>query len=127
MTTSLAPAAPAAVRVRAGGVLLLLMTLSALFYYKWGGSLRTLGAVQATGKLSASPGILLDGTLFATTIAYFKKIWPALVYGILVGAAVRAAVPVKWIRQWLGDRGAAPTIRGALAGAPLMLCSCCVT
>jgi uncharacterized protein len=127
MTTVVTQASPTRSRVRAGGALLLLLILSALFYYKWGGSLRTLDAVRATGKLPSSPSILLDGSLFATTLAYFKKIWPALVYGILVGAAVRAALPARWIRQWLGAGGARPTLRGALAGAPLMLCSCCVT
>jgi uncharacterized membrane protein YraQ (UPF0718 family) len=117
----------AAARARAGGVLLLAMIVSALLYYKWGGSLRTLSAVHDTGKLAVSPGMILNGGVFATTLAYFTKIWPALVYGILIGAAVRAAIPASWVRRQLGARGARPTVAGALAGAPLMLCSCCIT
>jgi uncharacterized membrane protein YraQ (UPF0718 family) len=108
-------------------LLLLALVVSALLYYKWGASLRAVATVQASGKLAVSPSLILDGGVLATTLAYFKKIWPALAYGILIGAAVRAAIPGAWIRRWLGGEGARPTVAGALAGAPLMLCSCCIT
>lgn len=114
-------------RASAGGLLLLATIVSALLYYKWGASLRAVSAVHETGKLAISPGAILDGGAIATTLAYFRKIWPALTYGILVGAAVRAAVPASAVRRWFGGRGPAPTLFGALAGAPLMLCSCCIT
>jgi uncharacterized membrane protein YraQ (UPF0718 family) len=123
-----APAtSPTASRVSVGGLLLLGTFVSALFYYKWGASLRVVSGVQATGKLAVAPGAILEGGVVATTLAYFGKIWPALTYGILVGAAVRAAIPARTIRRWLGGRGATPTLAGAIAGAPLMLCSCCIT
>lgn len=120
-------AAPRASRASVGGLLLLATILSALFYYKWGSSLRAISAVQATGKLAISPGAILEGGLVATTLTYLKKIWMALAYGIGVGAAVRAAIPASAVRRWFGGRGAVPTFAGALAGAPLMLCSCCIT
>jgi uncharacterized membrane protein YraQ (UPF0718 family) len=110
-----------------GGFLLLATIVSALLYYKWGASLRVLSGVHATGKLAVAPGAILEGGTVVTTIAYFRKIWPALTYGILVGAAVRAAIPASTIRRWFGGRGAVPTVAGAVAGAPLMLCSCCIT
>jgi uncharacterized protein len=120
---------PAAARARAsaGGLLLLTAIVSALLYYKWGASLRALSTVQASGKLSIAPGTILDGGTLVTTLAYFRKIWPALTYGVFVGAAVRAAIPAHTIQHWFGARGRLPTLTGALAGAPLMLCSCCVT
>jgi uncharacterized membrane protein YraQ (UPF0718 family) len=108
-------------------LLLLATIVSALLYYKWGASLRAVSTVQATGKLPIAPDSILDGGVVATTLAYFRKIWPALTYGILVGAAVRAAIPSSSVRRWFGARGAVPTLTGALAGAPLMLCSCCIT
>jgi uncharacterized membrane protein YraQ (UPF0718 family) len=108
-------------------VLLPALIVSALFYYKWGASLRTLSAVHSSGKLAASPGPILDGGVLATTLAYFRKIWPALTYGILVGAALRTAIPAKWLTRWFGDASARPILIGAIAGAPLMLCSCCIT
>lgn len=112
---------------RVGGVLLLLTIVSALFYYKWGGSLRAWGTVQETGKLAVKPGMLLDGGALVTTAAYFLKIWPALVYGILIGAVLRAAIPASWVARALGGRGVKGSLLGGIAGSPLMLCSCCVT
>jgi uncharacterized membrane protein YraQ (UPF0718 family) len=120
-------AQPPGARSRLGGLALLLLIVTALFYYKWGGSLRVLAAVGDTGRLAVSPARLLEGGLVAGTRFYFGKIWPALTYGILVGAAVRAAIPARWIRRWLGDGATRPTFLGVLVGAPLMLCSCCVT
>src|SRR5262249_34705895 len=61
------------------------------------------------------------------TSAYFTKIWPALAFGIVIGAIVRAAVPASWITRTLGGRGIKASLAGGLAAAPLMLCSCCVT
>jgi uncharacterized membrane protein YraQ (UPF0718 family) len=120
-------AQPPGARSRLGGLALLLLIVTALFYYKWGGSLRVLAAVGDTGRLAVSPAKLFEGGLLAGTRFYFGKIWPALTYGILVGAAVRAAIPARWIRRWLGDGATRPTFLGVVVGAPLMLCSCCVT
>jgi uncharacterized protein len=112
---------------RIGGVLLLLSILSALFYYKWGGSLRAYAAVQQTGRLAADPAMLIEGGLLSTTLAYFGRVWPALVYGILIGAVLRAAIPASWLARALGGRGLKGSLLGGVAGSPLMLCSCCVT
>jgi uncharacterized membrane protein YraQ (UPF0718 family) len=130
MTTTRAPLAAkfgSSARAHFGGAFLLVMIASGLFYYKWGGALRVLERVRGSGQLGVSTSVLTDGGIAAATSFYFGKIWPALVFGIFVGAAVRAAVPSSWVKRWLGARAARPTIAGALAGAPLMLCSCCVT
>ncbi len=113
--------------VRLAAVGLLLAVLSALFFYKWGGAFRAVQGVDATGRLSVTPTILMEGGVMASTLDYFRRIWPALTYGIVIGAVVRAALPPSWIASVLGRRGATGTVAGALAGAPLMLCSCCVT
>src|SRR5262249_23662580 len=70
---------------------------------------------------------LLEGGALAAMSSYFARIWPALVYGIVIGAVVRAAVSPKWVARILGKGGAKPTLAGAACGSPLMLCSCCVT
>jgi uncharacterized membrane protein YraQ (UPF0718 family) len=125
-------AAPPA-RAGAGALLLLALILAALFYTKWGASLRAMEAVRGSGKLPIAPATILEGGVLATTLAYLHKIGLALVYGILVGAVVRAAIPASWVRRWLGHgeggrgRASGATLVGALAGMPLMLCSCCVT
>jgi uncharacterized membrane protein YraQ (UPF0718 family) len=114
-------------RVAAIGAALLVAALSALFFYKWSGSLRALRRVGTTGALGVSPDWLVHGNVLATTAAYFGRIWPALVYGILIGAVVRSTVSTRWVAALLGRDGAKPTIAGAACGSPLMLCSCCVT
>jgi uncharacterized membrane protein YraQ (UPF0718 family) len=109
------------------GAMLLVAALSALFFYKWGGSLRALQRVGATGQLGVSPETLVHGGVVASVAFYFGKIWPALVYGIVVGAVVRSTVSPRWITALLGRGGTRPSLAGAACGSPLMLCSCCVT
>jgi uncharacterized membrane protein YraQ (UPF0718 family) len=113
--------------VRLAGVVLFVSLISALFYYKWGGALRAYAGVEASGKLAVNPAALLEGGAFASTLAYFAKIWPALVYGLLIGAALRAGIPPSWIARTLGRGGLRGSIAGGVCAAPLMLCSCCVT
>ena len=112
---------------RVAGTLLLAAAMSALFYYKCGASLRAYAIVQETGKLAVNPDVLLHARPWAATLAYFSKIWPALTYGIVIGAIVRAAVSPSWIVRTLGARGFKGSLTGGLLGTPLMLCSCCVT
>jgi len=127
----LTPAAPVAVpRSRIFtmlGLALLAATLGGLFYYKWGGALRAVNGAQANGKLSVSPDLILQGGVLTSTLHYFQRVWIALVYGVVIGAVVRALVSPKWVASLLAGKGARPTLVGAVAGSPLMLCSCCVT
>jgi uncharacterized membrane protein YraQ (UPF0718 family) len=101
--------------------------LSALAYYKWSGALRALGRVYATGRLGVSPDALVGGDAVMRTLAYFARIWPALAFGVLLGAAVRTFLPASAVSRWLAGDSARPTLVGAVASAPLMLCSCCVS
>lgn len=110
-------------RGRAAGLLVLVLTAGALFYYKWGAGLR---AVRNGGR-GLSSEALLHGGVLATTMHYFGRIWPALVFGLVIGAAVRAAISPRWVRSLLAGDGARTTAWGGIAGSPLMLCSCCVT
>lgn len=52
-------------------------------------------------------------------------IWPALLFGILISGAVRVLVPPRWLGRALGGGRVRPQLVAGLAGAPLMLCSCC--
>ncbi len=109
------------------GVLLALITILALLLYKWSGSLRVLRVVTSTHVLDKSPKPLLVGAPWVTTLRYFRIVWPALVLGLLIGATVRAGVPSRWVTSLFERRKRASIAIGGLAGAPLMLCSCCVT
>ncbi len=54
------------------------------------------------------------------------EVAPWLLFGLLAAGLVKAWMPEDVIARWLGGRGAAPIVRGALVGAPLPLCSCSV-
>lgn len=49
---------------------------------------------------------------------------PWLLLGLGVAGVVKAWVPEAQMRRWVGGRGLAGVVRGAVIGAPLPLCSC---
>ncbi len=110
------------------GVVLFLAALSGLFYYKWGGSLATIDKVRASGQWTTSAEALTSGGVLQGTLYYLKRVWIALALGVLIAATVRTFVSASWVTGLLSQGGAARRqVTGGLAGAPLMLCSCCVT
>src|SRR6266480_5624698 len=110
------------------GFVLMLVVLCGLFYYKWGGAIRTVAGVRAAGAWSGSAAGLTTGGVLRETLFYFRRIWIALVYGLLIGAAVRAFVSPRRLVALLGRGGSVRRqVVAGLAGSPLMLCSCCIT
>jgi uncharacterized protein len=109
------------------GLGLLAAALSGLFFYKWGGAMRAVQGAQSSRALTISPDLILQGGVLTSTWHYFQRIWIALAYGVVIGTVVRALVSPRWIAALLSGKGARPTLAGAVAGSPLMLCSCCVT
>lgn len=128
-TSAAVPGPPSA---RIVGALVLLGLVAALVTYKASGSLATIAKVQASHTLQTRPEVLATATRPAAvrpllrTLNYLAIVWPALVFGILIGAAVRALVPSAWISGALGVSSLRSQLAGGLAGAPLMLCSCCI-
>ena len=83
-----------------------------------------LGSSILTGTGSVPPGFsLTSGLDFAHT--YFLAIWPALIAGLVIGAAVTVLVPKTWLLRALGTDERASTLRGGLLSLPTMMCSCC--
>jgi len=109
-----------------------LLFASGLIAYKTRTSLAVLGSVWRTGVIAARPEVVALGYPAAAvnavdrSVNYFLVIWPALAFGILISAAVRAYVPADVWKRVLAARGTGTQLRAGLAGAPLMLCSCCV-
>src|SRR5437899_8584860 len=109
-----------------------LLFAAGLIFYKTRTSLAVLRTVWSTGVISAKPEVVSLGSAGAAfdalhrSINYFLVIWPALAFGILISAAVRAYVPPDLWKRMLAVRGTASQLRAGLAGTPLMLCSCCV-
>lgn len=109
------------------GIVLLLMTISALLIFKWQGSLAKIHIVQTGGVWPSSTAVLTQVGVLEATYNYFKIIWPALVFGILIASIFRTFIPTNWILTLLGKGKTRQHIVGGLVGMPLMLCSCCVT
>ncbi|HEX8337941.1 MAG TPA: permease [Pyrinomonadaceae bacterium] len=127
-TTGDAAGLPGVEMSRAGvvfGVLLLLMTVGGLVAYKATGSLAVIGKVQATGALQPRFDLMAAGA-GARTLSYFNAVWPALLFGVLISGAVRAFVSPRWLAGLFGGGRVRSQVVAGLAGAPLMLCSCCV-
>jgi uncharacterized protein len=113
-------------------ILLLAGLLAGLVGYKARGGVKRFNQLRATGSLTihtevlhrpAGSGLLATGT---QTLAYLNIVWPALLFGVLISAAVHAAISPRRLTRLFGQGSVKPQFAAAAAGAPLMLCSCCV-
>jgi uncharacterized membrane protein YraQ (UPF0718 family) len=87
--------------------------------------LRTTGSFHlATVQIGSEAGN--SRTALSNTLAYLKIVWPALVFGVLISAAARTSLSRTPLRSLFHSSIMRNQLTGALAGAPLMLCSCCV-
>jgi len=113
-------------------VTLLLIIAGSLFVYKSTAALGVIEKVQNTRTFQPRVNVLpIPGSdvqlgLLARSVNYFAVIWPALLFGVLISAAVRVLDPPRWLTRALARGGARSQLAAGLAGAPLMLCSCCV-
>ena len=74
--------------------------IGGLFAYKWRSSFMAIQAVWFSGALSTRSDVVAFDSAAAFTAAertlnYFAVIWPALAFGIVIGAAVRVFVPAE--------------------------------
>jgi len=121
---SLAPAPTTEARRALPALLLMLLLVAALVTYKGSAALTRLGAASnGTVRWQTFAG----QTATSGTAQYLRIVWPALVFGVLISAAVRLAIPASTAATLLAANGARQQAAAALAGAPLMLCSCCVS
>ena len=111
---------------------LLLVIVGALLVYKGTAALAVIEQVRNTGagfqprvNVVPVPGNSAQVNVIARSMNYFVVIWPALLFGILISGAVRVLVPPRWLAQALGRGHIRSQLVAGIAGAPLMLCSCC--
>ncbi len=109
----------------------LLLIIGALIAYKSSAALTAIGKVSATGiftpRSNVIPGVgASQAGVLTRTLNYFLVIWPALLFGILISGAVSTFISPQWLARLLGRRSLRSQAIAGLAGAPLMLCSCCV-
>ncbi|MHB1844060.1 MAG: permease [Deltaproteobacteria bacterium] len=126
------PKPPAALVPTMVGAALLATAAGATLIYKTSGGLAALSkARQTTGMAAKARLIPLTGhpgwaAPMLDTANYFAWIAVALTLGLVIGALVKAALPSRWLFRAMAGRGPAGLAFGALIGAPLMLCSCCI-
>jgi uncharacterized membrane protein YraQ (UPF0718 family) len=105
-----------------------LVVLCSLFYYKWGSAGAALAGVRVSGRWAGSAAPLTTGDVLRASVFYFRRIWIALTFGLVIAAMVRAFVsPRRIVALFGGARSIRSQIACGVTGAPLMLCSCCVT
>jgi uncharacterized membrane protein YraQ (UPF0718 family) len=108
-----------------------LAILGALVVYKSQASIAAIQKTSAQGSLEVRPDVIEFGSralsvAFEHALNYGIVILPALIFGILIGAAVRTFVRPDWLIRALRGNGIGGQLRAAAAGSPMMLCSCCV-
>ena len=101
-----------------------------LFYVKWSpyagrmagaASTHSIGASILAGADAAPPAPSLRAAL-DYAIAYGLAIWKAMVLGLLLGSAVQALIPRRWVQRLLGGAGAGSVVAGSLLAVPSMTC-----
>jgi uncharacterized membrane protein YraQ (UPF0718 family) len=108
-----------------------LIIVGALIAYKSSAALTVIGKVSTTGVLTPRGSIIpgvgdSEVNVITRTLNYFVVIWPALLFGILISAAVSTFISPRWLARLLGTRSLRSQAIAGIIGAPLMLCSCCV-
>lgn len=114
------------------GLALLAVPIAGLLFYKWPSAWeRVAGVLGGAPFVPRAPAIPLESLdawsrPFVAGVNYLLVVWPALAFGLVVSACVRAFLPGRWLER-LVDRGTVGgQLAAAAAAAPLMLCSCCV-
>ena len=106
-------------------VLPVLLIVGALIAYKSSAALAVIGKVSATGAFTPRGNIIprvgaSDAGVLARTLGYFLVIWPALVFGILISAAISTFVSPQWLSR--GTKAPLLPTRKSRS-APLSACS----
>lgn len=125
------PDKPTALVNSARAALVPLFFVAALIVYKSNSSISAIQGAWSEGSLSTRPDVVEFGAgtvlvALERSLSYGIVILPALIFGILISAAVRAFVQPDLLVRALGGKGIGGQLRAAVAGAPLMLCSCCI-
>jgi len=116
-----------------GWLVFLVIAVGGLFYVKWdpyfhrtfvAASTHSIGKSILMGSEAHPPAPSWEAAT-GYALAYGKAIWQAMVLGLLLGSAVQALLPRRWIERSLGKAGLGSVARGALLAIPGMMCTCC--
>ena len=110
-----------------------LIAVIGLFYVKWfpyynrafvAASHHSIGNSILMGTAATAPEPSLQAALDYAR-AYGKAIWQAMVLGLLLGSALQALLPPRWVVKALGGTGFGSVLAGGLMSLPGMMCTCC--
>ncbi|ARP83515.1 hypothetical protein CAL12_23610 [Bordetella genomosp. 8] len=127
------PASRRPAHAATGIAVFLLIAILGLFYVKWfpyynrafvAASSHSIGTSILMGTADSAPPPSLDSAI-GYALAYGKAIWQAMVLGLLLGSAVQALLPRRWIVRALGGTGMGSVVAGGLMSLPGMMCTCC--
>lgn len=113
--------------------ILLAALIIGLVSYKGYSGFSQLQQVRASGTLKIRDDLFRTGQgstkfrFLVLSVKYLQIVWPALLFGVLIAAGVRAFVSPVWLVRVLGEGAVRAQIAAAMAGTPLMLCSCCAS
>jgi uncharacterized protein len=114
-------------------LIFLLVAVAGLFYVKWfpyyhraftAETTHSIGKSILMGRAASPPAPSLTAALDYAW-AYGKAIWQAMVLGLLLGSAVQALVPMRWVARVLGRHGFGSVAAGGVLALPGMMCTCC--
>jgi len=114
-------------------LILLVALFTGLIGYKGYSGLSKLQHVLGSGTLELRDDLLRTSSgsakfgFLVRSGEYLQIVWPALLFGILIAAAVHAFVSPAWLLRRLGEGAIRGQVAAAMAGTPLMLCSCCAS
>ncbi|SPB13383.1 membrane protein [Caballeronia novacaledonica] len=120
-------------RVATGWMVFLLIAVAGLFYVKWfpyynrafvAASQHSIGKSILMGTAASAPEPSWQAAL-DYAMAYGKAIWQAMVLGLLLGSAVQALIPPRWVARALGEHNFGSVVNGGLMSLPGMMCTCC--
>lgn len=113
--------------------LFLALAALGLLYVKWwpyagraftAADTHSIGSSILTAGATAAPEPSLQAALDYAW-AYGLSIWKALVLGLLLGSAVQALIPQRWVLRLLGAGARRGLLAGSLLAVPSMMCTCC--
>lgn len=119
--------------ILAGSVGFALIAVLGLAYVKWvpywnkafvAASNHAIGKSILTGGAASPPTPSWSAAVGYIWI-YGASIWQAMVLGLLLGSAVQALLPSRWISSLLGRASPGSVLKGAALAVPGMMCSCC--
>jgi hypothetical protein len=115
------------------GATLVAVAVGSVVLYKATGAMKSIAAAQGSGTMGPKArwipveGLAPWAQALADTANYFSWIIIALLFGVVIGALVKAALPARWLARVTRSSGPWGILLGTLVGAPLMLCACCIT